>query len=187
MRHLSPSLTSGRTLWAITMHWCLWMTPVLCLLNACSTPSVSVQADRKILAERYFRGVYGCNPSIIDELAATNIVVSYPIFEQILQTPAIRGRDAVKGFANRFCSRWSDAQISIDKAIAERDQVVLVWSFRARNIAPLQPGQTPSGAEQSWGGITLFRFGPDNKVVAELGEESAPGPFGRLASEPAVK
>jgi len=138
--------------------------------------------ERKSLAERYFRGVYGGQPAVIDELAGEEIVSTYPIFEKLHNTPAIRGRDAMKAFVTHFGSSWADAHFTIHEAIAEEDRVVLMWSFRARWTGREQQNGPSPGQEQSWGGITLFCFDEAGKIVAEIGEESAPGPFQRLAA-----
>lgn len=154
----------------------------LLILNACGDAGARLEGERKVLAERFFRGVYGCDPSVVDNLAADSVLVSYPIFERLYNTSAFRGRKAVRDFAERFCSRWADAQFSFDEAVVEGDRVVLIWSFSARFVesATGQPNQPPVNQVQSWGGITLFRFNEAGKIVAEVGEESAPGPFGRL-------
>ena len=71
--------------------------------------------------------------------------------------------------------------------MVEGNRVVLVWSFRARNVGSVRPGEPPIHREQSWGGITLIRFDNAGKIVAEIGEESAPGPEARLQGGTAVK
>jgi len=150
----------------------------VCLLLACKgTPGSSV-ADHKALAERFFRGVYGCEPSVVAELGTENVFITYPIIEELFGTPALRGRDKVEQFATGFCNRWKDAEVTIHEAVAEGDRVVLVWEFAARNVA--------SGERRSWGGISLFRFDSAGRIVAEIGEESEPGPIGRLARSPAA-
>lgn len=161
----------------------LFVAPFLLLLNACGNTDGGMEAERKALAERFFRGVYGCGPSVVDDLASDSVIVSYPIFQQLYNTSAFRGRAAVRDFAERFCGRWADAQFTFHEAVAERDRVVLLWSFSARFVGSEtgQPGQPPVNQEQSWGGITLYRFDGAGKIVAEIGEESAPGPVERLA------
>jgi hypothetical protein len=154
---------------------------MLLLLNACSSTGVDMEAERKALAERFFRGVYGGNPSVVEDLAGDEIVSSYPIFEKLFNTPAIRGRKAVKDFAIGFSQRWTNTKFIIHEAVAEKDRVVLVWGFQARNVGTGPQGKPPTNQEQSWGGITLFCFDEANKIVAEIGEESAPGPIERLA------
>ena len=133
------------------------------------------------LAEQYFRAVYGGDPSVVNELAGEDIVSSYPIFEQLFGTPVIRGRAAVAAFAKRFGTKWSDAHITIHESVEEGDRVVLVWSFRARDSDASRQPASPTDREQAWGGITLLQFNSSGKVVSEIGEESAPGPSGRLA------
>jgi len=152
------------------------------LVNACSNTSADMEAERKAQAERFFRGVYGGDPSVVDDLAGDEIAATYPIFEKLFNTPVIKGREAVKKFATGFATRWTDAQITIHEAIAEDDRVVLLWSFRARNISTVQEDGQPTIQERSWGGITLIRFNESGKIVAEIGEESEPGPFKRLGA-----
>lgn len=135
---------------------------------------------RKARVERYIRGVYGGDPSVVDELAGDEIVSSYPIFTELFGAPTVRGREAMKQFVNRFGSRWTQARLSVHEAIEEGDRVVLVWSFRARRRGAGGQGQPPTDKEHRWGGITLFRFNSEGKIVAEIGEESSPGPFARL-------
>ncbi len=156
-----------------------WIALILCQPIACDSTTVDSAAERKAVAERFFRGVYGCEPSVVPELGGDDILISYPIFEDLFDTPAIRGRESVEQFATGFCSRWKDAEITIHEAIAEGDRVALLWSFQARNVA--------SGERSSWGGITLLRFDGTGKIVAEIGEESEPGPVERLAAGGATR
>jgi PBP1b-binding outer membrane lipoprotein LpoB len=55
---------------------------LLLLLIGCSSERVGTDSERKAVAERFFRGVYGGNPTVVDELAGPDIVVSYPIFQE---------------------------------------------------------------------------------------------------------
>lgn len=139
--------------------------------------------QQKTIAEKYFRGIYGCDSTVVDELASDNITVSYPIFQKIFNKSAIRGKDAVRNLANRFCSRWSEPKVTFHEAVAESDKVMFVWSFKARNVGSIQPGVSPTGQEESWGGITFIRFNKDGKIEAEIGEESSPGPIGRITRD----
>ena len=141
-----------------------------------------MEQTQKTLAMRYFRAVYGGEPLALDELAGDEIIVSYPIFEQLFGTPILRGRAAVAAFAKRFGAKWLEPQITIHESVAEGDRVVLVWSFRARDRDAIQPAESPADREEAWGGITVLQFNSSGQVVKELGEESAPGPFGRLQS-----
>ena len=105
----------------------------LCFTSICLGENDDFNINLNTQAERYFRGVYECNPSIVDTLAAEDIVVSYPVFKQIYGNSTIRGREAVKSFSEHFCSRWLDTNLTINESIEERDKVVLVWTFSARD------------------------------------------------------
>lgn len=153
----------------------------LSVLIGCSTSDDASTTERKVQAERFFRGIYGCNSSVVNELAADSVETSYPIFAELYGTPAFRGQEAVRGFAERFCSRWKEAQFTFHESLVEGDNVVLVWSFRARFVGSESPMGPAPGEEQEWGGITLFRFDDSGKIVAEIGEESVPGPMARVA------
>ena len=59
--------------------------------------------------------------------------------------------------------------------------MVLMWSFRARDAGLGLQGNPPTYQEHRWGGITLFHFDESGRIEAEIGEESTPGPVGRLA------
>ena len=145
---------------------------VLALLFGCNSPRNDAPGDLAARAERFFRGVYGCDPTVVLELAGNDVFVSYPMFQELFGAPAIRGRANVENFARGFCSRWQDAEITVHEAVAEGNQVVLMWSFRARSTA--------SGEAVSWGGISLFQFDDSRRIIAEIGEESEPGPFERI-------
>lgn len=148
--------------------------------GAGSTPSA------RDTAETYLRGVYGCGPGLVEQTAAEDIVISYPVFESLFGTPAIRGRDAVKQFAERFCSRWSDMELKVHETVVEDDRVVLVWEFSA-TPAGAAAGETGSAAgeanpnpRESWGGISFIRLDDAGRVIEEIGEESSPGPIARV-------
>jgi len=155
----------------------LALTLALPLSGACADSRAALETDRKERAERFLRGVYGCDPSVLDELASEDVVSSYPVFEKVYGTPALRGREAIEVLVGRFCERWTDARLSVADAVAEGDRVVLVWTFEARPKGA--PPETPPAA---WGGITRIRFDEAGRIVEELGEESTPGPIERLSS-----
>jgi len=152
-------------------------------VSGCSGRVNDGTAERKTLAERFFRGIYGCSPGVVvDDLAAENILISYPIFQAIFGQSALRGREAVKQLAENFCQTWADPQLTIDSMIAEGNNVVFLWSFRARNVGRLPGGDPATNSVHEWGGITLFSFDEDGKIIAEIGEESEPGPMQRVRS-----
>lgn len=153
----------------------------LLLIAGCGSDGASLESERKATAERFLRGLYGGDLSIVDELAADDIVISYPAFQEILGTSAVRGLDATREFSRRFSRRWVDAEITVHEAIADGDWVVLVWSFRARPAGASESDAPGDPGEASWGGITAYRFDATGKIALELGEESTPGPHARVS------
>ena len=128
----------------------------------------------KLKAQKYIRGVY-CGPfAAVLDVADENIVSSYPVFQQIFGDPAIKGLHALEAFAAGFSQRWTESKVAFHEIIAEGQVVVLLWSFTARRVETDQ--------EHQWGGITWVRFNKAGKVVAEIGEESSPGPVARFRS-----
>lgn len=136
----------------------------------------------KSSARSFFRGVYGGNPSVVDELAGENIVATYPIFESIFGTSSIRGIEAYRNHAANFNANWTDTQVTIHQVIAEDLFVVLTWSFSGRRSKLSDGGELSMTGYQSWGGITLIEFDKNGKIISEIGEESEPGPIERLAA-----
>ena len=159
------------------MHKYLLITILLFLLVSCNSNKSSEAKDYKARAERFFREEYGINPSVVDELAAEDIVVSYPSYKRFFGTSNIRGRKAVKKLSTGFSSRWKETQITFNESIAEGNAVALVWSFKGRNVGSPLPDMKPTNKIESWGGITIYRFNKDGKIKAEYGLENEPGPI----------
>jgi len=128
--------------------------------------------DIKNLAKRFFVGVYEGDFSVVEELAAEDIISTYPIFTEIFNTPVLQGLEAYRNHVLNFSQTWKDAKVTIHDEIADGNRVVLIWGFRATSVSTNQSSR--------WGGITLLRFNNSGKVVAEIGEESEPGPQERL-------
>lgn len=150
----------------------------LCLAACQASTPAELADERAETAERFMRGLYGGDAAVVDELASPDVVVSYPIFQELFETPAIRGQDAVREFGEGFALRWADARLTVHEAVVEGDRAVLLWSFRAsarEGVPGLEPGE-----EAAWGGITLYRFDEQGRIAAEVGEESTPGPVARL-------
>jgi hypothetical protein len=139
-------------------------------------------SNLKEISQRWLRAVYTGDVSVVDELAADNVAITYPIFNRLFGTPTLRGKEAVRQFIERFVTRWGEGKIVYHEAIEEVNRVALMWSFEARNIGPLGPDQPATNEIESWGGITIIRFDKDGRVIAEIGEESGPGPFARFTT-----
>ena len=152
---------------------------VLCSLSACKTKKETKQKP-EMLAEQLFHNVYSGDLARIDSLVSDDMVASYPIFEKLFGTKAIRGREAYKKYAAHFNQVWTDAQITVNEAVTENKSVVLVWSFSAVRTKTTPDSSVVAGKKYSWGGITLFHFNDSGKINLETGEESSPGPIARL-------
>lgn len=163
------------------MQW-RFATILLASLASCHSLGGEVAGDRVRSAERFFRGIYSGDPSVVDELASPDIVVTYPIFATLFGTPVLRGKEAVKEFSIRFAKKWVEPEIVLDEVISEGRRVVLVWSFQARDRGDGNT-ETATAPVKRWGGITVFHFDGTGRIAAEFGEESQPGPFGRLRSD----
>jgi len=147
---------------------------------ACSEGDAEPQSDLPGTAESFFAAVYGCAPERIPDLAAPEVSISYPIFSTLYGTPVIRGVQAITEFSRNFCRRWSDGVLSVEERIVQDGRAALVWSFTATDRLV----SDSSEARQSWGGISVFRFDEDGRVVEEFGEESDPGPTARRSTAP---
>ncbi len=152
---------------------------MLGFLTACAKDGSEIDATREEIAIEFLNGMYTGNPAVVDTLAAPDIVVSYPIFNEVFGTPSILGREAVRDFVVRFGKRWVDAEVTVHEVATDGDIVVVVWGFRARAANP-EKADSSSLSERKWGGITLYRFDSEDRIILELGEESAPGPAARV-------
>jgi len=144
----------------------------------CGRAGAPATPDYRASAERYLRSVYACAPPGVAALAAASVVVSYPIFDSLFGSPAIRGTKAVSDFSGGFCSRWSNPQLTIHDALQDGNRVVLVWEFQA--MGPASAAAPVDAGPRRWGGITYLRFDDRGHVVEEIGEESTPGPVERV-------
>jgi hypothetical protein len=150
-----------------------WSSLVVVLLVGCGGNLQVPTAAHKASAERFIQGVYGGDDSVIQELASPDIVVSYPAF-------TVRGVEGVRELSKSFADGCDDYRTTIHETIAEGDRVVLVWSGHGRCAA--SDGSNPDVKEEvSMGGITVFQFDTNGKIVQELGEDSMPGPYARLS------
>jgi len=134
------------------------------------------------IAHEWFNGIYGSDPTVVDRFAADDVFVTYPIFKTLYNTPVVRGKQAVRELAVGFGEMWKETEIEYHETIVQGNLVVLVWSFKGRDVGSAREGAEASNEIRSWGGITLIRFDSDGKIAAEIGEESEPGPMGRLSS-----
>jgi steroid delta-isomerase-like uncharacterized protein len=133
--------------------------------------------ENKAIARRFVRVWDTDDPSILDELAAPDIRVSYPI----LPGP-IKGVGAFKDVLAGIRTGLPDITIEVGNVIAEGDFVVVPWTIRGTHLGSLL-GIAPSGQQVNWGGITIYRI-EDGRVIDERGEEDGLGLLRQIGGMP---
>ena len=124
--------------------------------------------ENKVVARRFIQ-VWGPeNVGLVDELAAPDITVIYPVLREPL-----RGAAAFKQLLAHFHAACPDVEISADEQIAEGDSVVTRWRVNGTHRGELL-GISPTGRSLAWTGITIHRL-VGGRVVEARGEEDALG------------
>lgn len=124
--------------------------------------------ENKALARRFIQVWAPANLSVLDELAAPDITVIYPVLGE-----PVRGAAAFKQLLAHFHAACPDAEISVQEQIAEGDSVVTRWRVSGTHRGELL-GNSPTGRSLAWTGITIHRL-VGGRVVEERGEEDALG------------
>jgi steroid delta-isomerase-like uncharacterized protein len=134
--------------------------------------------ENKAIALR-FGQVWGKGDlGLVDELAAPDIRVSYPLMPAPTQ-----GAAAFKEVLKMVHSAFSDLEIEIGEPIAEGNRVAVGWTMRGTHNGDMM-GLPPTGRSVSWSGITFYRI-EGGKVVDERGEEDALGLLKQVGAIPA--
>src|SRR5438128_1005094 len=76
----------------------------------------------KVLARRFIQVWVSGNLGLVNELAAPDITVIYPVLGE-----PVRGAAAFKQLLAHFHAACPDAEISVEEPIAEGDRVALCW------------------------------------------------------------
>jgi predicted ester cyclase len=132
---------------------------------------MSKEQDNKALVRRWFTDFWGekCNLSIVDELAAPEMLLQYSLHEPR------RGRKDIKAFMTGFreafpnLNFWGAAEL-----IAEGDYVVGRWEGGGTHTGPafsdFLVGTLPaaSGRKMHFTGTTVLRI-KDGKIAEEIG------------------
>jgi steroid delta-isomerase-like uncharacterized protein len=124
--------------------------------------------ENKALARRFLQVWAPGNLSLLDELAAPEIMVIYPVLGE-----PVRGAVAFKQLLAHFHAACPDVEISVQEQIAEGDIVVTRWRVKGTHRGELL-GISPTGRSLAWTGITIHRL-VGGRVVEERGEEDALG------------
>lgn len=120
--------------------------------------------DNKRIARRFLQVWGQASLETVDELAAPDLSVFYPLMNAPIEGPA-----AFKQHMARVHTAVPDGAMDIEEEIAERDKVVVRWRFRGTHQGEYL-GRPPTGKQVTWTGITIYRI-VDGKVVEERGEE----------------
>ena len=129
------------------------------------------EQDNKAIVGRWFTDFWGktCNLSIVDELAAPNMLLQYS-----LHAPR-RGRDDIKSFMTDFRRAFPDLNFcGAADLIAEGDYVVGRWEGGGTHTGPafsdFLVGSLPAatGLKMRFTGTTVLRL-EKGKIVEEIG------------------
>jgi predicted ester cyclase len=129
------------------------------------------ESDNKAIVGRWFTSFWGetCDLSIVDELAAPNMLLQYSLHEPR------RGRDDIKAFMTDFRKAFPDLNFwGTADLIAEGDYVVGRWEGGGTHTGPafsdFIAGSLPAatGRKMRFTGTTVLRI-ENGKIVEEVG------------------
>jgi predicted ester cyclase len=132
---------------------------------------MSKEGDNKVIVGRWFTDFWGKNVklSVIDELAAPNMLLKYSLHEPR------RGRQDIKAFMTDFRAAFPDLNFwGTTDLIAEGDYVVGQWEGGGTHTGPafddFLVGSLPAatGRKMRFTGTTVLKV-IDGKIVEELG------------------
>jgi predicted ester cyclase len=132
---------------------------------------MSKESDNKAIVGRWFTNFWGktCDLSIVDELAAPNMLLQYSLHEPR------RGREDIKGFMTDFREAFPDLNFwGTADLIAEGDYVVGRWegggTHTGSAFGHFLAGSLPAatGRKMHFTGTTVLRL-ENGKIVEEVG------------------
>jgi predicted ester cyclase len=127
--------------------------------------------ENKAIVGRWFTEFWGkeFNPAVIDELAAPDIRFEYSLHEPL------RGRDAVRAFAQKFRAAFPDLNFwGTADLIAEADYVVGQWEGGGTHTGdafddmPYGPLPASTGKTMRFTGTTVLKV-ENGLITAEIG------------------
>jgi predicted ester cyclase len=149
---------------------------------------MSKEQDNKAVVARWFTEFWGknCNLSVVDDLAAPNMLLKYSLHE------ARRGRDDIKAFMTDFRAAFPDLGFAGTKdLIAEGDYVVGQWAGGGTHSGPAFSdfliGSLPAatGRKMQFTGTTVLRL-QNGKIVEEIGLDDGVAALAQLGLIKAV-
>src|SRR6202789_1918662 len=132
---------------------------------------MSKEQENKDLVGRWFTGFWGktYNPSIVDELAASDLLLQYSLHEPR------RGHDDIRAFMADFRAAFPDLNFwGAADLIAEGDYVVGRWEGGGTHSGPafsdFLVGGLPAntGRKMRFTGTTVLKL-QEGKIVEEIG------------------
>ena len=139
---------------------------------------MSIEANKATV--RRFVQVWGQGSlDTIDELAAPNFSVYYPLLRE-----TVHGPEAFKQVLMGVHAGLPDVEVVSENEIAEGDQVAVRWMMHGTHSGELL-GIPPTGKQVTLTGITIYRL-TDGKIVEERGEEDALGFMQQLGVIPSM-
>jgi predicted ester cyclase len=139
--------------------------------NKIGDVDMSKESENKAIVGRWFTGFWGkmYNVSIVDELAAPDMLLQYSLHEPR------RGRNDIKAFMNDFRAAFPDLNFwGAADLIAEGDCVVGRWEGGGTHTGPafsdFLVGSLPAntGRKMKFTGTTVLKL-KDGQIVEEIG------------------
>ena len=134
--------------------------------------------ENKGLARRFIQVWVPGNLGLVDELAAPDIAVAFPVLGEPL-----RGAEAFKHLLAQFHAQFPDAEMSVEEQIAEGDKVATRWRFRGTHRGEVL-GIPSTGQAVVVTGISIHRLA-GGRVTEDRGEDDALGLMRQLGVIPA--
>jgi predicted ester cyclase len=132
---------------------------------------MSKENENKAIVGRWFTEFWGetCNLSIVDELAAPNMLLHYSLHEPR------RGHEEIKAFMSGFREAFPDLNFwGVADLIAEGDYVVGRWEGGGTHTGPafsdflIGSLSAVTGRKMRFTGTTVLRI-ENGKIVEEIG------------------
>jgi predicted ester cyclase len=133
--------------------------------------AMSLQDDNKAIIGRWFTEFWGetCKLSVVDELAAPDMLLKYSLHEPR------KGREDIKAFMTDFRAAFPDLNFwGTADLIAEGDHVVGQWEGGGTHTGPafkdFLAGGLPAktGRKMRFTGVTVLKL-KDGKIIEEIG------------------
>lgn len=121
------------------------------------------RANVETVARRFMRVWTPGNLDLVDELAAPDIVVSYPHFPEPVQ-----GRDGYREMLRQTFEVFPDIETTVEEVLVDGEKAVVRWSYHGTHQAGELYGLEATGREAEVSGITIYRI-EAGRVVEETG------------------